>query len=451
MATRSPNVLYIFADQWRARSLGYAGDPNARTPFLDQFAAQSVNMRQAVSGIPVCGPARATLISGQRPLTHGVFVNDVPLPLSCRSIAERFQAGGYDTGYIGKWHIDGHGRQSYIPPERHRGFDHWQVCECSHQYNDSPYFEGSSATKKIWPGYDADSQTTATLDYIGSRKPSDAPFFLMLSWGPPHDPYDTAPEEFRAMFAPERIVLPSNVPAEMADWARNALAGYYAHGAALDRQFGRIMQCLAASGLLSNTIVVFTSDHGDMLGSQGVVKKQWPWEESIRIPFLLRWPEGLGAEGRVCDALLDVLDHQPTLLDLCGLPLDAELEGRSFAGALRGESELPLEDCVLLTCPHPFGEVSRQRGGREYRGIRTYTHTYVETLEGPWLLYNNLEDPEQLCNLVKNSQHQSLVGLFHDRLHAALLATDDDFEQGETYCERWGYKLDATGTVPFTK
>jgi arylsulfatase A-like enzyme len=451
MQTNPPNVLYVFADQWRAQAFGYAGDHDACTPNIDQFAAEAVNCTQALSGIPVCCPARATLISGKRPLSHGVFVNDVCLDPSHGSIGERFLAAGYATAYIGKLHIDGHGRESFIPPTRRRGFQHWQVCECTHDYNESVYFEGNSPEQKVWSGYDALAQTDAACDYLRQHQRHERPFFMMLSWGPPHDPYQTAPEVYRRMFDPAKIQLRPNVPEDKAAWAREALAGYYAHGAALDAAFGKLLNTLRETGLDENTLVVFTSDHGDMLGSQGELKKQRPWEESIRIPLLLRWPIGLGRKGRETDALIDIIDHQPTLLDLCGLPVDAQLEGRSFSNLLRGDESTDPDAAVLLTCPHPCGEYRRELGGREYRGLRTQTHTYVESRDGPWLLYDNARDPFQLENLCGMPAATEIQTLLAGRLKALLAEQCDHFEAGETYCARWGHLLDATGTVPYTK
>lgn len=447
--SKRPNVLYVFADQWRASALGYAGDPNMKTPHLDAFAREGVNFKKAVSGIPVCCPARATLISGQRPLTHGVFLNDVCLPHDRRSIAQRFKDAGYDTAYVGKWHIEGHGRESFIPPERQRGFDYWKVLECTHDYNHSPYYEGDSDEKKYWDGYDAEAQTTDVCHYLKSRQAGDAPFLMMLSWGPPHNPYQTAPERYCEMYRPEEIVLPPNVPAEIANKTRQELAGYYAHCTALDDQFQRLREALRETGLEDDTIVVFTSDHGDMVGSHGMERKQKPWAESSQVPFILRWPAGLGEGGFATDALIDMLDHQPTLLDLCGLPIDDALEGRSFAGVARGEEVVDTDYAVLIACYHPFGEWHRGAGGREYRALRTQRYTYAETRDGPWLLYDNEADPYQMKNLIDDAHYAELRKALSEKLHAELERQGDAFESGLAYCERWGYKLNERGTIDY--
>ncbi|MEC8892878.1 MAG: sulfatase-like hydrolase/transferase, partial [Candidatus Poribacteria bacterium] len=200
---KKPNIVFVFGDQWRAQATGYAGNPTVKTPHLDRFATESINLTQAVSGYPVCSPARASLLTGQFPLTHGVFVNDVHLDNSTVSIAQAFKQGGYQTSYIGKWHVDGHGRSNYIPPERRQGFEDWKVLECTHNYNQSAYYSGNSDQKLFWDGYDAIDQTKAAEDYIRQHRNSDQPFLLMLSWGGPHAPYQTAPEEYRELYQPE--------------------------------------------------------------------------------------------------------------------------------------------------------------------------------------------------------------------------------------------------------
>ena len=157
-----PNILFVFADQWRAQSIGYAGNLDVQTPNLDGFASQAVNFHHAVSGYPVCCPARASYFTGQYPLTHGVFVNDVHLCSDGPSLAQAFTAGGYDTGYIGKWHLNGRGRSSYIPPEDRQGFDYWKALECTHDYNQSLYYDHDDPKPK--QGGDTSSAAFSFLD-----------------------------------------------------------------------------------------------------------------------------------------------------------------------------------------------------------------------------------------------------------------------------------------------
>lgn len=443
-----PNIVYVFADQWRAQALGYAGNAQVRTPHIDGLAAQSVNFTHAVAGIPVCCPGRACLLTGQHAITHGVFVNDVHLSDEAVGLGKVFQAQGYDTAYIGKWHVDGRGRDAYIPPESRQGFEYWKTLECTHDYNHSYYYAGDETEARLWDGYDAIEQTRDAQAYLRNRQ-GEKPFLLVLSWGPPHAPYQTAPEEYRALYEADQIQLRPNVPPEMAAQAREWLAGYYAHCTALDDCVGDLLQTLEETGLAENTIFVFTSDHGDMLGSQGQAKKQRPWEESIRVPFLLRWPARFGRQGQEVTGLLDTPDIMPTLLSLCDLAIPDTVEGVDFAAYLAGGAD-PSEGAAVIYSVHPFGQYAARDGGREYRGLRTERYTYVRDLQGPWLLYDNEMDPFQLENLVNQSETDSIQARLDALLQARLQARGDEFRPGMTYIQEWGYPVDDTGTVPFT-
>ncbi len=268
-----PNVIVVFADQWRAQDVGYTGNSQVQTPHLDKLAHQSVIFSNAISNVPVSSPARASLMTGQYPLTHGVFYNDKPLATNVTCIAEVFKENGYQTAYIGKWHINGGGiknRNEPVPNERRQGFDFWKVHECTHDYNQSFYFDEDNIKHK-WEGYDAIAQTNEAINYIKTH--SNSPFLLFLSWGPPHEPYYTAPPEFKKIYKDSEIVLRPNVPDSMKVKAAKWLKGYYAHITALDDCIGKLQQAIQETGIEENTIFVFTSDHGDMLGSHGEEKK----------------------------------------------------------------------------------------------------------------------------------------------------------------------------------
>jgi arylsulfatase A-like enzyme len=442
-----PNLVFVFADQWRAEATGYAGNPDVRTPHLDRLAAESVNLVNAVSCCPVCSPYRASLLTGQYPLTHGVFLNDVPLKSDAVSLGEVYQQAGYATAYIGKWHLDGNQRSAFIPRERRQGFEFWKALGCTHAYNNSFYY-GDENARRRWDGYDAIAQTREAQQYIRDHAEG-RPFVLFLSWGPPHAPYETAPEEYRSRFQPERITLRPNVPEADQARARRDLAGYYAHIAALDDCAGDLLQTLHDAGIEKNTIFVFTSDHGDMLYAHGGQKKQQPWDESIRVPLLLRYPAGCGTRGRTLDLPLDTPDIMPTLLGLSGIAIPKTVEGTDFSRVLTGASPAP-DYAALICCPAPFGQWTRARGGREYRGIRTVRHTYVRDLKGPWLLYDNQRDPYQLDNLCDKPECAALQASLDALLSRKLKETQDDFLSGWDYIKKWGYEVDESGTVRYT-
>jgi arylsulfatase A-like enzyme len=439
-----PNVVFLLADQWRAQALGFAGDPNARTPNLDRLASQSVMLTTSVSTCPVCTPYRASLITGRYPTTTGMFLNDIPLNREAVSLAQAFAAGGYRTAYIGKWHIDGHGRSEYIPPERRQGFDFWRVCECTHDYTHSLYY-ADTAERLYWKGYDAEAQTAEAQAYIRAHRSE--PFLLVLSWGPPHNPYETAPARFRKLFKPADMRLRPNVPPEAQAAARRDLAGYYAHGAALDDCVSSVVGTLKECCIEGNTILVFTSDHGDMLGSHGQERKQRPWDESILTPFLVRWPDGLGRAARKLAAPLGSPDIMPTLLGLCGLPIPKTVEGDDRSAWLLGR-EGDGEHDALICCVSPFGEWTRKQGGREFRGLRTRRYTYLRSLDGPWMLYDNQEDPYQQHDVIGDPKYATIQADLERRLQAALKKAHDEFLPGQQYVAKWGYKTDANGNVP---
>ena len=446
-ASKKPNIVFVFGDQWRAKATGYAGDPNAKTPVLDALEKQSINFTNAVSGCPVCSPYRASLITGQYPLTHGVFLNDVHLADDAVSIAKVYKQAGYDTGYIGKWHIDGNGRSAFIPRKRRQGFDFWKVLECTHGYNSSFYY-GDEDKKLKWEGYDSIAQTKEANMYIREHAGGEKPFMLFVSWGPPHAPYHTAPEKYKNRFNPNDVVLHPNVPDDLIKTAKKDMAGYYAHIAALDDCIKDVMDTLEEAGIADNTILVFTSDHGDMLYSHGMRKKQKPYEESARVPFLLRYPGAHGDKGRRIDMPINTPDIMPTLLGLCGLKIPDTVEGTDYSGVIRGR-EKAINDAALLTCPSPFGQWERRHGGKEYRGIRTRRYTYTRDLDGPWLLYDNQKDPYQQNNICNKAEYADVQKKLDGILKRKLKERNDKFLPGAEYIKKWGWTVNENGTVPY--
>jgi arylsulfatase A-like enzyme len=443
---RMPNLIFVLADQWRGEAVGYAGNNDILTPNLDRLAEESLVFEQAVAMIPVCAPWRASFLTGQYPLTHGVFYNDQPLSPEAVSMGKIYKEAGYQTGYIGKWHLNGReekdkpfsGRDKPVPKDRRQGFDYWKVCEVTHNYNESFYFDENDE-KHFWEGYDVFPQTDSAISYIQRHK--EQPFLLYLSWGPPHDPYFTAPKAYRDLYDPSKISLRPNVPDEYQDSARNVIAGYYAHCTAMDKALGDLLDAVEQAGLSDNTIFVFTSDHGDMLMSKGVLKKQRPWDESILVPLLIRYPDQFGRQQRKIKAPISTLDLLPSFLGLSGIQIPETVEGEDFSTALL-EGREPEKEAALITLPVPFHEWNFPRGGREYRGVRTERYTYVRDLKGPWLLYDNLEDPYQVFNLVQRPQFAQLQGHLEGLLKEELAKVEDEFLPADDYMKKWGYLYD---------
>ena len=245
-----------------------------------------------------------------------------------------------------------------------------------------------------------------------------------------------------------KLTLRKNVPTERGKSAQKDIAGYYAHCTALDECMGKLLDTLSRSGLGKNTIVVFASDHGDMLHSRGQMKKQRPWDESIRIPFLLRCPTSWGVKPTVIDEPFGAPDMMPTLLGLCGIDIPKTVEGEDYSELVLGKRESK-DRAVLILCPSPFGQFTRKQGGKEYRGVRTRQYTYVRDLEGPWLLYDNDADPFQQTNLANRPEQAVIQKKLDGQLNELLKRTGDEFLSGPDLIKRCGYKVNENETVGY--
>ncbi|MCZ6677715.1 MAG: sulfatase [Candidatus Poribacteria bacterium] len=426
---RSPNFLLVFSDQHRYCDMGCAGNPDVITPNMDELAQEGTHFTHTISNIPLCVPARGCIMTGKHPLSHKAVSNDLPLPLSERGIAQVFKEAGYQTGYIGKWHLGGMPRDKFMTAEMRFGFDYWAGWNCHHNYFDAQYHD-SDGNRIAIDGYEPDLQTDLAIQYC--REHADEPFCLYLSWGPPHNPYEQVPVQYQVMYDPGRLTLRPN--AEGAN--RDDLAGYYAHITALDANLGRLMKALEELGMAEDTILVYTSDHGDMLSSQGEVRKERPWEESIRVPFLIRWP-GTVPAGVSRDTLLSIVDFAPTFLSLCGLPIPADVQGLDLSEAIRGQT-IDEPNSVLLEIPLPGGE-GFGGGIREWRGVRTRRHTYARFQDGAgWVLYDNLADPYQRYNRIADPAYQSIRDELEAELRGWLRRIGDRFLPGLDHIRELG-------------
>ncbi len=447
MTPRRPSVVFLLADQWRGSATGYAGDPNVRTPRLDRMARRSLMFRNAVSVCPICTPYRAALLTGRYPTSTGMFLNDLYLPSRELTLAEVFRGEGYDTAYIGKWHLDGHGRDSYIPQERRQGWDYWKAAECEHAYLKSHYYEGSSSEKRWWQGYDAFAQTDDAIHYLRGRAGNPKPFVLFVSYGPPHNPHFELPEAARNLYDPDAVRMPPNVAPELLERSRKEASGYYAHCELLDGCVGRILDEMERLGIADDSITIFTSDHGDMLGSQGCgpFTKQVPWSESAVVPLLLRYPRLHGSGGRIVETPLNTPDLAATLLGLAGIAPPPSFEGEDLSRVASGGSDEDRASLYMLISPFH----GQRHADREYRAIRTMTHTYVRSLDGPWLLYDDARDPYQLRNLIGDPASDTLRARMEARLQSALLGIGDRFSHRKTYIDRFGYELADHGSISY--
>lgn len=388
------NIVFIFADQMRGQDVEWFGESEVKTPVLNKMCETGCVFKGAFSNTPVCTPARGSILTGLYSFSHLAIANDIPIKRDIKSIASILKEKGYKTGYIGKWHLDGVPRDKFIEKENRLGFDYWAGWECDHRYFQTEYHTDTPKKIKI-DGYAPEFQTKLAIDFIEENKEN--PFCLFISYEPPHEPYDQVPDEFK-IYNPDKIKLRENVPEGKIDVekAKETLALYYSAITGLDFFTGKILKALEKNKLREKTIVVFTSDHGDMLYSQGMQKKESPWEESIRIPFIVNCP-GLIPTQMVSDCLISTVDFTPTLIGLSGIESDTEFEGVDLSSVIKGE-EGEKQENVLIHIPVPVDQAVAQ-GIKEWYGVRTIDYTYAETLEGVWLVYNNKKDPFQMENL----------------------------------------------------
>jgi len=427
-----PNLVFVFPDQMRGQALGFLKEEPVITPRLDRFAGESLVLPQAVSNYPVCSPYRAMLMTGRYPHATGVTsnCNSGSAPYGCQlSETERcwsdvLKDQGYSLGYIGKWHLDSPVKpyiecsnnsetfawNEWCPPSRRHGFDLWYAYGTYDQHMRPMYWsadagrEGFHYVDQWGPEHEADTAIRYIRNEGGRYRDRGKPFALVVSMNPPHTPYHAFPERYLRPYdhmADADLLTRPNIPpadAPMGQRYRRDIRNYYAMITGVDEQFGRILDVLDEQGLENETIVVFTSDHGNCLGIHDQITKNNYYEESMRIPFLIRYPGRIAP--RRDDLLLSVPDVSPTLLDLMGLAADipARTDGISHAELFTtGRGRRPDAQWYMWV---PEGD-GRQRWGR--RGLRTHRQTFViDKAEGKppvTSLYDNIEDPYQLTDL----------------------------------------------------
>ena len=445
-STRRPNVIWIFGDQHRAQALSCMGDANLNTPNIDRMARQGVAFTSAVAGFPLCCPFRGSLLTGVYP-HQCVPGHEFPLPEGMPTVAQPFRHAGYHTGYFGKWHLAGHkerdGRAAMFitDPDRRGGFDEW----VGYDNNNAQYDcwvhggRGDDAFHARLEGYETDCLTDLLIDYVERRvgqgqeeadTPDYQPFFAVLSVQPPHDPY-VAPPEFMSTHTPGKLQMRPNVPdvPHIMDQARRELAGYYAQIENLDWNVGRVFDTLRDLGIADDTYVVFFSDHGDMHGSHGQFRKMTPYEEAIRIPFIIARGETVYGHrsGHLPNVPVNHVDIAPTSLGLAGIDVPDWMQGTDYSGLFTGGArgiEYPDSAYLQVVVPTKHGNSV----DRPWRGIVTTDGWKYVCLEGqPFMMYNLNEDPYEQVNLACNSQYYGKQRELRARLAQWIEQTGDEF------------------------
>jgi arylsulfatase A-like enzyme len=293
-------------------------------------------------------------------------------------------------------------------------------------FNASWYY-GPGARVEKPKGYNAALMTDLAIDFITAN--ASRPWCLFLSLNPPHPSFTDAPAEQKALYDAAALKFRPNVPpfARRTAKLRADLRGYNAHITAVDAELGRLLRCLDSLGLAQKTLVVYTSDHGEMMGSQGRMGKRVPFEESCRVPFIARWPGVLPA-GLLRDTLLTPVDIYPSLCGLAGLPVPAICRGRNLAPAFQGQKIDEPESTILMHIDKANITADEDHPAPVFRGVRTTRYTYAEHSGGPWLLFDNADDPYQEHNLVASPAHADLRSDLRGLLGQWLYRVGDRFE-----------------------
>lgn len=422
---RKPNVVFLFADQMRNQALGCIGrDKNTKTPNMDKLAGQGMLFTQAISGYPLCTPYRAMLLTGRYGTTTGMIGNEMELPESEITFAQVLKKQGYKTGFIGKWHLE-KTHDPFVPRERRFGFDYWASRNLGGEYMDSFYCTDTPEQIPL-PGYETDCHTDLAVDFM--KKNKDQPFCLVLAWRAPHPPRE-APQKYLDMFDPEKLTQRTNVPKDMDD-RKNAQI-YYAMIAGLDAGIGKITKALDELGIADDTIICFSSDHGDMLASQGLQGKNVPFEESINVPFIMRYPKKIKA-GQKTDVMMNSVDVMPTLLGLCGVAVPKAVQGTDLSPIILGKGGKKPEAVLLQRIA---GIDTKNRIG-PWRGVRTDRYTYARGMNKGYVLFDNEKDPYQINNLIDKPEAKELQAKMEALLQKMLKKAGDKFETQDAYLAR---------------
>lgn len=433
-----PNLLFIFPDQWRNAAVGINGQDPVRTPHIDKLASEGMIISNAISNYPLCSPYRAMLMTGKLPYRNTVLTNSNSLRYKYNnswqkediSFSDVLVKNGYDAGYVGKLHLmspppvpgsDEVVWDAYTPKDQRHGFNFWYSYGTFDEHFKPHYWINDAKADELtyineWsPKHEAD----VIIDYLKNpsekTRSKDKPFALFWSVNPPHPPYQFVPKELVEEYkgkSLEELLVRKNVDLttdaqelafhngatrKQTKLAKDHVRDYFAAITGVDEQIGRVLTTLKAEGLNKNTIVVITADHGEMMGSHGLMSKNVWYEEAINIPFIIRWPEKIRG-GQKDDLLLGVTDVMPTILNMLGSTkgLPSGLDGRDLSSIiLKNKGERPTS--VL----YYFIESGQPASG--HRGIRTKTHTYVITLSEKdiekTILYDNVNDPYQINNI----------------------------------------------------
>jgi arylsulfatase len=470
-----PNVLLLCTDQQRYDALGAQGNEHIATPNLDRLAAQGVRFDNCYVQNPVCAPSRASLMTSRYVHAHGLWANGVSLPATERIFTRDLADAGYDCGLIGKFHlapcIDGR--------EEQRHDDGFRVFRWAHDPgHDSPANQYHRWLEENHPLWYADVRDPAsktqygnlpaeahltrwtaeeTISFLRDGRDENKPFFCVANFFDPHHPFD-APPEYLERYDPRALPEPIGTPDELdtkpeiyteaskrsyaghakgfaeytPDEVQQAKAAYYAMVEFIDDEVGRILDVLDELGLADDTIVVFTSDHGEMLGDHRLMLKgPMMFDCAVRVPLLMRWP-GVLEPGAVRDELVQWIDLAPTFLEAAGLPPMPAQQGQSLLPLLRGEvvaDGIGFRDWALSehrNSSHPYDPpVSTTMLRHDRWKVVVHHGAPVTSRARAGELYDLLADPDELVNLWDDPAHTHVRLWMQEKLLDVLVATED--------------------------
>ena len=419
---RPPNVLVILTDDQRWDAMGCAGNRLVRTPNMDRLAAEGVRFANVFVTTSLCSPSRASLLSGQYARQHRVLNNFTEYPNTLPSYPRRLKDAGYETAYIGKWHM---GEDN---DERRPGFDHWFSHRGQGNYFDTEF--NDDGTRRKVPGYYTTVVTDHAIDWL--RKPHDRPFLLILGQKAPHGGPIQPEPRFEHALDSVRIPRPANADDYAAPdkpaWLKESYPTWHGLGGPLygqkdydrfvraylatllsvDESIGRIYDTLRSLGQLDHTVLVFTSDNGFVLGEHGRVDKRTAYEESLRIPLIVRYPP-LARAGTVVSNLVTSLDLAPSLIDLAGARPLRDIHGASWKPLLAGKRTRWRESFLYeynFEKQFPYTPNVRALRTTDWKFIR-YPHGDGSPDRFTAELYDLVRDPLEQHNLIGDPRFAS--------------------------------------------
>lgn len=425
MGQQHPNIIVFFTDQQRWDTTGVHGNPLGLTPNFDRMAREGTHLARTFTCQPVCAPARSCLQTGQYATNTGVYRNEIGLRPDDLTLAHHFNGAGYDTAYIGKWHLakDCIGP---VPEAQRGGYRRWLASNLlentSDAYKTVLYDEDGAAVSL--PGYRVDALCDAAIRYIA--EPRETPYFLFLSFLEPHHqnhlddypPPDGYRERYTGGWVPPDL-------AALGGTTQQHLAGYYGMVKRLDEGLGRVLDALKSLGALDNTVVLYTSDHGCHFKTRNDEYKRTGHESALRLPHAARGP-GFDGGGQVRQ-LVSLIDLPPTLLDAAGIEVPGHMEGHSVLPLLRGGNAEWQDDIFAQVSESEVGRVIRTQRWK-YGVYAPDAHGWDDSASGRYVeqyLYDLEYDPYELCNLIGLPSHHRVAEVLRGRLLRRMAAVGE--------------------------